>query len=81
VSASRSDARSWSSFKTDMKDYKCRDCGTERDASWDEVFWNMIKCFACGGICDPTEKTWRRRLAAKKVIGSKGAYTNRSCVI
>lgn len=64
-----------------MMDYKCRDCGKERDASYDEVLFNMIKCPQCGGICDPTEKTLRVRHITKIRIGEKGPYTTRACKI
>jgi DNA-directed RNA polymerase subunit RPC12/RpoP len=41
--------------------YKCRDCGEEREPTFKETeFLRRVTCYKCGGTCDPTEATLGR---------------------
>jgi len=43
-----------------MKDYRCRRCDREKDASYEEREFGRVYCPYCGGTCDPTPKEQRR---------------------
>lgn len=37
-----------------MRNYRCRECETERYATVEEVAFGRVVCHACGRTCDPT---------------------------
>ena len=43
-----------------MKEYRCRRCEREQDASYEEREFGRVVCPFCGGTCDPTPKEQRR---------------------